>query len=188
MMDKGSMRKCLCLAAAAVVLASGPAVGRAMAYFTANAEAKGSVTLNMNFTEIEPDEEIVSKVKRISIQNTGDVECYVRVKIFAGQKYQNLLSYEGSSVKWNQNAEDGYFYYSDIVMPQGSTDDDPPLLVKLEMLESKALEDGLEDFNVIVIAECTPVLYHEDGSPYADWDANTGWNASVEQKPDTGEE
>ena len=28
-----------------------------------------------------------------------------------------------------------------------------------------------EDFNVVVIQECTAVLYEEDGIPYADWDA-----------------
>ena len=28
-----------------------------------------------------------------------------------------------------------------------------------------------EDFNVVVIQECTAVLYTEDGAPYADWDA-----------------
>lgn len=26
-----------------------------------------------------------------------------------------------------------------------------------------------DDFNVIVIQECTPVLYDENGNPYADW-------------------
>ena len=30
--------------------------------------------------------------------------------------------------------------------------------------------DSTEDFNVIVIQECTAVLYDENGNPYADWD------------------
>ena len=27
-----------------------------------------------------------------------------------------------------------------------------------------------EEFNVVVIQECTPILYDEDGNAYADWD------------------
>ena len=29
--------------------------------------------------------------------------------------------------------------------------------------------DSEESFNVIVVQECTPVLYDEEGNPYADW-------------------
>ena len=32
-------------------------------------------------------------------------------------------------------------------------------------------EEG-EAFNVIVVQECTPVLYDENGNAYADWNAN----------------
>ena len=41
-------------------------------------------------------------------------------------------------------------------------------------VEDPALETPppyTEDFNVVVIQECTAVLYTEDGTPYADWDA-----------------
>lgn len=181
MMGKGWTRKCLCLAAAAAVLAAGPAVGRAMAYFTANAQASGGVTLNMNFTEIIPEEEIVNREKQISITNMGAVECYVRVKVLTGAAYQELLTYKYAPEAWEQQGDDGYFYYKEIVPPEGRTD---TLFAGLVGVEAEALENGLEDFNVIVAAECTPVLYHEDGSPYADWDADTGWNASPEQTPE----
>ena len=30
--------------------------------------------------------------------------------------------------------------------------------------------DPSEEFNVVVIQECTPILYDEDGNAYADWD------------------
>lgn len=29
--------------------------------------------------------------------------------------------------------------------------------------------DKPEEFNIVVIQECTPVLYDKDGNPYADW-------------------
>ena len=29
--------------------------------------------------------------------------------------------------------------------------------------------DSEDDFNVIVVQECTAVLYDENGNPYADW-------------------
>ena len=41
-------------------------------------------------------------------------------------------------------------------------------------VEDPALETPppyTEDFNVVVIQECTAVLYTEDGTSYADWDA-----------------
>ena len=30
-------------------------------------------------------------------------------------------------------------------------------------------DEDMETFNVVVVQECTPVLYNEAGEPYADW-------------------
>ena len=39
-------------------------------------------------------------------------------------------------------------------------------------MQIKIDSTGLDqDFNVIVVQECTPVLYDENGNPYADWNA-----------------
>ena len=39
-----------------------------------------------------------------------------------------------------------------------------------ELLAEITIPEDLKDsFNVVVIQECTQVLYKEDGTPYADW-------------------
>lgn len=40
----------------------------------------------------------------------------------------------------------------------------------------------MDSFDVIVVQECVPVSYREDGTPYADW------NRKIEDGKETGEE
>ena len=40
-------------------------------------------------------------------------------------------------------------------------------------------EEKFERFNVIIIQECTPVLYEADGTPYADWNNKADVSQSV---------
>ena len=79
-------KKSLCLAAAALTLTAGISAGTAMAYFTTYAEASGNVTLNMGFTETKPTEEFSNWTKHVTVKNTGDFACFVRVKALAGEK------------------------------------------------------------------------------------------------------
>lgn len=152
-------KKSLCLAGAALVLAASLTVGKAAAYFTTYATATGGMEVDLGFTRIVPDEEVYDWTKHIKIDNTGDYPCYVRAKVFAGEKFQAGLVISGEG--WTLG-EDGYYYYKDIIPAGGSTADE--LLVKIDNMDSK------EDFNVVVIQECAPVLYDENGNPYADWD------------------
>lgn len=84
-------KKSLCLAAAALTLTAGISAGTAMAYFTTYAEASGNVILNMGFTETKPTEEFSNWTKHVTVKNTGDFACFVRVKALAGEKYQDGL-------------------------------------------------------------------------------------------------
>lgn len=152
-------RKNLCLAAAALTLTAGLGVGSAMAYFTTYATASGSASLSLNNTVTVPDEEVVNWMKNVTIQNTGETDCYVRVQVFAGEKYQDSLQYSDENGKWTPGS-DGYYYYSDIVPVGGESE---KLLVHIDNMDSE------EDFNVIVVQESTPVLYDENDEPYADW-------------------
>ena len=79
-------KKSLCLAAAALTLTAGISAGTAMAYFTTYTEASGNVTLNMGFTETTPTEEFSNWTKHVTVKNTGDFACFVRVKALAGEK------------------------------------------------------------------------------------------------------
>lgn len=156
-MEKYLGKKSLCLAGAALLLAGSVTVGSAMAYFTTYATASGGAEVSLGFTQTVPGEEIVDWTKRIVVQNTGDTDCYVRVRLFAGEKYQEGLDISGEG--WVQG-EDGYFYHRDVVPAGGSTSQ---LSAGIDHMDSE------EDFNVIVVQESTPVLYDENGDPYADW-------------------
>ena len=137
----------------------GLSVGTAMAYFTTYTEAAGGVELELGFTETIPHEEVTDWTKHIRIENTGNYDCYVRVKVFAGELFQDSLTYGDDSGKWTPGA-DGYYYYSDIVPAGGMTEE---LRVMIDHMDAE------QSFNVIVVQECTLVQYDGNGSPYADW-------------------
>lgn len=156
-MKKRQINKTLCLALTAAVLAGGISVGPAMAYFTTYTSAAGRQVLNLGFTTTKIHETVSEWTKHIQVENTGDYDCYVRVKLFTGNKYKDRLAVTPG--KWTAG-EDGYYYYSDVLTP-GSLSDE--LLVKID-------HTGLEeDFNVVVVQEYSPVLYDEAGNPYYDW-------------------
>ena len=152
-------KKSLCLAAAALTLTAGISAGTAMAYFTTYTEASGGVTLNMGFSETIPKEDFSNWTKHVSVENTGDYDCYVRVKALAGSKYQDGLQYSDSDGKWTPG-EDGYYYYSDPIDPRISLFG---IEIRIDSKESDA------SFNVVVVQESTKVLYNENNEPYADW-------------------
>ena len=76
-------KKPLIMAAATLALTGTLAVGSAMAYFTTYSTAGGGVKMNMGFTETVPKEDVDENGKHITIENTGDYDCFVRVKAFA---------------------------------------------------------------------------------------------------------
>ncbi len=166
------------LGAAALVLAGSISLSSASAYFTTYVTAKGGYQLD--FSETTKIEENVSQMtKHIVIQNTGDSEgdqdVYVRVKVFNGSKFSLTFSDGAASSMGDQASavgdgswslgDDGYYYYSKILKPQELT----------SVLDAKITdlpEDYKDSFNIIVIQECTPVTYNEDGSAKeADWSA-----------------
>lgn len=144
------------LTAAAAVLAGGISLHGAMAYFTAYASAGGGAVLELGHTT-EIEEDFKDWTKDIRITNTGDVDCYVRVKVLAGSQFTLNISGKG----WS-SGNDGYWYYSNPVAPEDKT---ASLLAQITIPK-----DFKEDFNVAVVQECTPVLHDENGNPYADWD------------------
>lgn len=162
-------KKNILLTLAALTLTAGLSVGSAMAYFTTYATAAGSAQLKLGSTVTKIDETVTEWTKHITISNTGNFDCYIRVKAFAGEVYQERLVFSDASGKWTPGA-DGFWYYSDI-LPVGSSSEE--LLIKIDNLEKE------ENFNVIVVQECTPVAYDESGSPYADWDYVASSNEDI---------
>ncbi len=155
--------KTICLAAAALILVTAVTIGSAMAYFTTYVTAKGGYVVELGFTKTEIKEEVEYGKKVIALTNTGDFDCYVRMKALTGDAYKDSLEYlePENAGKWTPGA-DGFYYYSDIVAPSETTSE---LVVRFSFPEGKEPTD----FNVIIIQECTPVLYDENGKPYANW-------------------
>ena len=155
-------KRTLCLAAAALALLVGAAAGRAMAYFTACVTAEGGHELELGFTTTIPNENVENWTKNVTITNTGGKDCYVRIKVFAGEAYKDRLTFVKGS--W-ESGKDGYYYWKEILTPGSDTGS---LLIEID-------HTGLtESFNVIVVQECMPVPYDENGNALtwdqADWD------------------
>lgn len=157
-MKKSLNKKTLGLAGAALFLTAGLSVGSAMAYFTTYTQVSGGVSLSLGNTSTIPEETVEDWTKHVTIENTGDIDCFVRVRAFAGSQYQDSLVYSGEN--WSL-AADGYYYYSEILSP-GETSGE--LLIAIDNMESN------HSFNVIVVQESAPVIYDGDGNPIGDWD------------------
>lgn len=150
----------LACASVALVAMCGMRMESSMAYFTTYASAKGSYELQTG-TETEIHEEIDGLNKHIRIENTGNGDCFVRVKVFVGSV--NDISYAPENGSWNEGEEE-YWYYGKVLSPGEISEG---LTASIEVPEG--VENMWDSFNVIVIQECTPVLYRADGTPYADW-------------------
>lgn len=145
-------------AVAAFALVMGAGIQSAMAYFTTYVTAEGGYEITLG-SQTTVEEEVEDMTKHIVVSNTGENECYVRVKVFSGSRIEIVFS---GDERWVYEEEDGYYYYEEIVPVGGSTE---KLLASIEIPE-----DYTDEFNVIVVQECTAVLYTEEGTPYADWE------------------
>ena len=165
--------KNICLTAVALLLVLGVCVAPAMAYFTTYTTSKGNVKLELGFVQTEIEEQVVAGKKEIILQNTGASACYVRMIALTGDAYKDSILYsepaggDGQAVSnWTPGA-DGYYYYrsngEDIVLVPGES------TTQINVSFAFPEEEEPADFNVIIIQECTPVLYDEQGNPYADW-------------------
>ncbi len=170
---KNNRMKTICLTLAALIMAAGITVGTAMAYFTTYVTADGGAVLRLGFTDTEILEEVIAGKKELILTNTGDVPAYVRIKALVGDAYKDGIVYTepNGEGKWTPGA-DGYYYYSDILEPGEST---TQLNVAFKFPEGELPPD----FNVIIIQESTPVLYDENGEPYADWTIKADISHSV---------
>lgn len=157
------MRRNKILLAGTLLLTAGvvltPGIGSASAYFTTYTGAAGGRILQVG-SNPDMEEEFSGWAKTVTVTNSQDSQpIYVRARAFSGGAYE--LNYEDGSGRWTAGS-DGFYYYSEIVNAGEST---APLKVGIQGIPE---EDG--SLNVVVIYESTPVQYHGDGSPYADWE------------------
>lgn len=167
-------RRTAVLAAAAVILLAGTTLGRAIAYFTTYVVAEGGRELELGFTTTEPKEDIIPGAKEITIKNTGANDCYVRVKVFAGSMVSATLAEGGSDPRW-EAGKDKYYYWTEILPagPEGQGGMTGTLKIKIDCGDTT-----MDSFNVIVVQECTPVTYDNDGNVIP-WD-KVDWNRTAD--------
>ena len=159
-------KKGLVLSLAAMALVLTASVGTAFGYFSTYATAKGGYTISLgDYEEITEDFQDWKKTVVVTSRADSNEDVYVRVKAFAGSSI--VLTYESSSASWTAGA-DGYYYYSGIIAPGASTD---AIDVKISNIPNDVnAEEYVNQFNVIVVYECTAVEYNEDGTAKpADW-------------------
>ncbi len=145
------------LAALAALLILTASVGSALAYFTCYTLKSGERPITVRPTTTIT-EEFDSWTKRVSISNTG-APCFVRLIAYAGEG----ITLTSTDADWQQEA-DGYWYYRKIL---GTNDVTSVWNGHITGIPD-APRDG-DTFNVAINYEYTPVLYREDGTPYADW-------------------
>lgn len=150
--------KVIALSAAALAMTAALTVESAMAYFTTYTEAGGSGIVSLG-SKTEIDEDVSQMTKHVTIKNTSTNECFVRVKVFSGTD----VTCTPTGSNWSYNERDRFWYYGPIVAP-GKTAE--VLDVKIEYTGEKP-----QDFNVVIVQECTPVIYDEDDNATANWDA-----------------
>ena len=159
-------KKNICLAVAALVAVVSLSVGSALAYFSTYVVSAGSQEITLDFSKTEIQEEIGAGVKKITVQNVGDVECFVRVRVIAGYEHADRWSVNlAGSANW-QPGNDGYYYYFGENGEKALASEE----MTSQLLININTEDLEEEFNVIVIQENTPALYDENGAAYSDWD------------------
>lgn len=170
-------RRTALLALLALVLLFGTSLKDSLAYFTTYTTTRGSARLALG-SRTELEEKIDRRTKQIQIENTGETDCFVRARIYAGSLLslaESEIVPEGGSRHWRKDA-DGWWYYEAILKPRELTN---VLSVDIEVTRNM-MDLEVDNFNVVVVQESTPVLYREDGTPYADW------NLSITSEEEAG--
>ena len=157
-------QKVLAMSLAALGMLSALSIKGASAYFTTYVSAGGSHVVNLG-SQTEIREDVSDMTKHVSITNTSQTnDCFVRVKVFYGEGLK--ISFQDKSEEgnlWTYNEQDGYWYYEPILPAGESTG---ILDIKIGDLPE---EFDKESFNVVVVQECTPVIYDQNGNAAADW-------------------
>ena len=166
------------LTALTVVLLFSVFTGTALAYFTANAEARGAVEVNVGPKTHITEPDVVDWVKHVEVANREDSkqDVFVRARAYSPSQYP--VSYSGDG--WTDGG-DGWWYYETPLKPGESTSDadGKALLCEIHDVPEEKVEEGTS-FNVTVVYEATPVQYNEDGTAFADW------NYQVDDTPTRG--
>ena len=127
------------------------------AYFTARAKKTNNVRLGFNKIEIVEDykpplkmEKGIEFTKKPYVINTGDVDCYVRLKVaVSDSRIEKDLTIDYNNTDFIHDETDGYWYYKKELKPNEETE---PLFTKVSISEN-ADNLVLEGFDIYVYGE-----------------------------------
>lgn len=142
----------------ALVLALTTMLPTALAYFTTNATATGSKNVAVS-TGSTITEDIVDHSKIVTITNNGTQAVYVRAQCFAID--QLAPNFDKNKAEWV--ADGAWFYHGDPVEPGKS------VTFEVVLNNPDPMSDELDQFDVTIVYETTPVRYNSSNQPYADW-------------------
>lgn len=132
-------------------------MGSVYAYLATFASIEGTIAINIEKPNSKLHQEVNGNLKNISIENTGNMAIYARVKVFAPSKVKVIVSSKSNNdkLKWKQE-EDGYWYYNNVILPGQTTE-----ILEINVDNNK--------FSPIVISETAIALYNDNGMLYANW-------------------
>lgn len=154
-------RNVIVMSAAALAMTAALTIQSSMAYFTTYVSAGGGGEVSLK-VQTEIHEEVSDMTKHITIENVEDNDCFVRVRAF----YSGLVGIEYKNVDGGNDwydGGDGYWYYRPVLKAHSTSSQ---LDVKITVPETF----DKDTFNVVVVQECTPVIYDDNGNPGAEWD------------------
>ena len=166
-MKKHTIRTAI-LTCLATVLVLGAVVAPSLSYFTTYVTAQGGYPIHLGdvMTRIE---EVVdaSGNKEIRVQNIGETEVFVRVRVFSDSTVTVTFTEPDGGNHWYKDGD--YWYYRGVLKPGPAPDylGELTCVLKATITREGGLDEG---YNVIVVQECTPALKDKNGDYYAVWD------------------
>lgn len=181
-------------------------VGTTAAYLTYWQRVNNRITIGDSMIEIEedykpPKELIIGEnvfKKRVQIENTGSISCFVRISAeFSNSAIKNLASLSAEGTEWLSYSDyvshlpdgweyidetddpllGGYFYWTDSLEKDEKT---IPLFDKVKVVFEN--QDQIQDFDLLVQGECIQVA-DTDGTDFSGVDAwKQAWNEFLERR------
>ena len=160
-------RKKLLIMALSLILCMSVSIGFTIAYFTDYENARGGAILDLHY-QTKITEKMDGNNKHISVQNVDETDVVVRVQVIGNDSRLGVIAGEN----WVDGG-DGWWYYSKVL--KGSEDKNVESTKEL-VAEIKVEDEGLDDFEVIVVQEAKRVTYHQDAKGNNIVTIPDGWN------------
>ncbi len=159
--------KVIAMSAAALSMTAVLTLETSTAYFTTYVSAGGGGAVEMGTQTEIYEEPVIDLMKHIVVKNTSENDCFVRVKLFYAAPVTiddiDVRTEEDAPGRWEcgQADSNGYWYwnYSEVLRAGEET---ASLDVQIHIPEECKKDDY--SFNVIVVQECVPAVYDEEGN------------------------